>query len=129
MADKHIYETLREMIENEIDTITKKGALDEKSLMCLDKLVDIRKDLMEIEGGNADSGQSYIGGNRNSYGSSRSYGNSGNYQRYGGSYRGGNSYRGYSRDGGDMIDRLEEMMDQATTEREREAIRRCMESM
>lgn len=31
--------------------------------------------------------------------------------------------------GGDMIDRLEEMMDQATTEREREAIRRCMESM
>lgn len=38
--------------------------------------------------------------------------------------RGG--YGGYSRDGGDMRERLEEMMEEATTPKQREAIKRCM---
>ncbi len=38
--------------------------------------------------------------------------------------RGG--YGGYSRDGGDMMERLEEMMEEASTPKQREAIKRCM---
>lgn len=57
----------------------------------------------------------------------------------GGSYNdGGNSYaRGqrrdnmgrYSRDGGDMVRRLEQMMGEASTEKEREALRACISKM
>ena len=67
----------------------------------------------------------------------------GRYSSEGESYRGGSSYddgmsyaRGrnarrdsmgrYSRDGGDVMERLEEMMEEASTPKEREAIKRCM---
>jgi hypothetical protein len=55
---------------------------------------------------------------------------------YGTPYNDGNSYRGnrmmrdYSRDDGrSTIDRLHQMMNEAETERERDAIRRCIENM
>ena len=38
--------------------------------------------------------------------------------------RGG--YGGYSRDGDDMMERLEEMMEEASTPKQREALKRCM---
>lgn len=46
----------------------------------------------------------------------------GRYSRRGGSYRDG----GYSRDGGGVREMLEDAMEEAQTEREREAIRRAM---
>lgn len=66
------------------------------------------------------------------------YSSDGGYSEEGGSYRGGSSYArggqggnrggygGYSRDGGDMMERLEEMMEEASTPKQREAIKRCM---
>ena len=66
------------------------------------------------------------------------YSSEGGYSEEGGSYRGGSSYArggqsgnrggygGYSRDSGDMMERLEEMMEEASTPKQREAIKRCM---
>ena len=66
------------------------------------------------------------------------YSSEGGYSEEGSSYRGGSSYArggqggnrggygGYSRDGGDMMERLEEMMEEASTPKQREAIKRCM---
>lgn len=44
-----------------------------------------------------------------------------------GGSRGG--YGGYSRDGDDMMERLEEMMAEASTPKQREAIKRCMHEL
>lgn len=50
----------------------------------------------------------------------------------GGSYRrGGSSYEGYSRDGAKdyMIDKIEEMMEQAQSPKERKALQECMKNL
>ena len=66
------------------------------------------------------------------------YSREGGYSEESGMYRGGSSYArggmggmrgGYSRDGGDMKERLEEMMHEATDPKEREAIKRCMREL
>lgn len=134
MADRNsIYEDLKDMVEDEIEKITKKGELDETSLMHLDRLVDIVKDTCEIE---MSAEQGYSQRHAPYYPYSMDGGNSyqrrdsmGRYSRNN-SYRGnGNSYNGnYSRNG-DIVDRLESMMNEAQTEREREAIRRAMEQI
>ncbi len=75
------------------------------------------------EGGYSEEGGSYGGG---SYAGGRGgQGGGGNRGGQGGG-RGGSSYGGYSRDGSDMMERLEEMMEEASTPKEREAIKRCM---
>ena len=75
------------------------------------------------EGGYSEEGGSYGGG---SYAGGRGgQGGGGNRGGQGGG-RGGSSYGGYSRDGGDLMERLEEMMEEASTTKERETIKRWM---
>lgn len=124
MANQNsMYDDVRDLVETEIEKITKKSELDEKSLMYLDKLIDIEKDTYEIEMGYEQFGNGYSQGMYPYYGNSyRQNGNGRN--AYGGSYRSG----GYSRNS-DIMSRLETMMDEAQTEHERNAIRRVLESM
>ena len=91
----HTLEDLREIVTKEIDEINKKGELDENSLVCVYKLIDILKDIGEIEGQDMgysgrymmDNGNSYRGGFSNRY-SGRNRDSMGRYSKdY--SYRGG----------------------------------------
>jgi hypothetical protein len=78
-----------------------------------------------IYGTSYDGGSSYARGRmRAKRDSMGRYSRDSGYRDMGGSYRGG-----YSRDGGDMRDRLEEMMHEATDPKEREAIKRCMKEL
>lgn len=130
----HTFEDLREIVIKEIDEINKKGELDENSLACIYKLVDILKDINEIESAE-DNGYStmyrpshmdwngYRGGN--SYARNRD--SMGRYSRdYGNSYRGG-----YSRDGEreEIMAKMGHMMDTAASETERQAIQRVMNQL
>lgn len=128
------YEKLRDLLEGEIDEIVKGGSLDKEKLHCLYEMVDVIKDIGEID--DHDTGYSmgrmyydpmmgYSGANRNRDSMGR-YSRNG-YSR-GGTYSGGNSYRGYSRTG-DTMGNLQRMMDEAQTDQERDAIRRVMEMM
>ena len=115
-----IYEDLKEMVEDEIHKIVKKDDIDEPSLMHLDKLVDIAKDIDTIFAmNNYDSGSSY---GRRPYmhydDMAHSYTNRGDMGRYWGSR--------YSREG-ELVNKLHKLMDDATTEREREAIRKAID--
>lgn len=118
------YDKLHDLVDCEIDKISSKPELNDMLLANLYKLVDVKKDLFEIEememGGDNQSGNSY---------------------RYGGSYRSGGN-RGYSRRGSNMSYRydngysmdndnssyahLEEAMKHASSEQEREAIRKLI---
>lgn len=105
MADRsHIYDELREMVDTEIDAITKKGSLDEKTLMCLDKLIDIRKDLAEIGTQPFDTMRSQSG--RYDYNMA---GNGMSGRMYDRARYGRNDMYGYARDGSDMMNRMESM--------------------
>lgn len=116
-------EKIEKLLDCEIDKIGAKPELNDVSLGNLYKLVDVKKDLLEI----AEKEMELESGNSNRY-----YDNGGNsYRGSGRMYtRGGNSYRrydGYSMDGGDqMFDHLEEAMRHAGSEQEREAIRQVM---
>ena len=134
------------------------GKLSAGDLETLHKLTDTVKNIDKIEMLEGDEGYSeatdFMGEGR-MYGTSYNDGGSsyargrgrnarrdsmGRYSREGGSYRGGSSYatdgRGnrnanYSR--GDakehMLDKLEEMMEDASSEKDREAIRQCMQKI
>lgn len=135
-------DNLRELVEKEIGEIGKRGELDDMSLEHAYKLVDILKDLGEIEeqdGGYSErysgypymmeSGRSNRSGrySRDGYSMRQNRDSMGRYSReYGNSY--GNSYRGYSRDGEDIMGKLERMMDTGT-EAERQTIQRIMNQM
>lgn len=138
MAEKtRIYEDIKEMVENELSNIAKKGEIDEKCLTHLDKLVDIIKDIDTITAMKEysdDDGYStmytphyYDGGN-----SYRARDMRGRYSRddgYNMRYSRDNYSRGgYSRDG-NMRDKLERMMDEAQTQAERDAIRQALDRM
>ena len=131
MADNmRVYEDLKKMVEDEITNITKKGDLDDKCLEWLDKLVDIAKDVdtifamhdyIEDDGGYSNRAYypRYYNDDMPMHGNSyRNRDSMGRYSRN--SY---NNYRGngYSREG-NMRDRLEQMMSEATTQQERDAI-------
>lgn len=139
-------EQLKQMLTKELEEIASKGKMTAGELDTVDKLTHSLKSLETImamgeysnEGGSygGSYGRSY-GGSYNSYEGGMS--NEGSYGRgrggnsrggsYGGSYarnRGGRS-RGYSRD--NMMEELQELMEDAETEQEREAIRRCIEQM
>ena len=139
----HTFEDLREIVMKEIDEINKKGELDENSLACVYKLVDIVKDINEIEmtedGGYSTAnrmymyphtmeGNSYRGGNTNyGYGMNsyaRNRDSMGRYSR-------DNSYRGYSRDAerDEIMAKMGHMMDTAASETERQAIQRIMNQL
>lgn len=129
---KALYE-LKEKFEMELEELARKGELGAGDLELAHKLTDTIKNIdkicaLEEEGGYSEAGD-YDGGsyNRGSSYRGRRRDSMGRYSRDG---RGG-----YSRDGrmysrGDakehMMEQMEMLMDQAGSEREREAIRRCM---
>ncbi len=121
---ERVFDDLRGIVIKEMEGIVSHGELDDPSLCAVDKLVDIWKDLDEIEkneGGYSQTGRMpYMYENRGY--SSRRYG--GNYARGGGYGRDG----GYSRDSATM-DKLNRMMDEASSDVERDVIRKVMESM
>lgn len=106
------------------------------NLEVIHKLTDSIKNIKKIEMLDGDDGYSSRGywDARGTYGSDGSYDRDGSYR----SRRGTHYVRGhYSRDGGysrddaknEMMEHLEEMMGMADSEKERDAIRRCMDVM
>ncbi len=144
MKDMH---KLKEMLCEELYEYGRKGELSAGSLDVIHKLTDTIKNIAKIEMLEEESGYSERGGysGESSYegGSSgaRRRDSRGRYSRDGGSYegggssyRGGSSYeggsssrRGQSRAEGkdEMLQMIDEMMSQAETEKEREALHRC----
>ena len=119
---------LHEMVDKGLDEIMAKGSLDKETVCLAGQLVDIRKDLSTIE-----AMDEYGYSEDDGYSMARRRDSRGRYSRgsYGrlyddGSYRG--SYRGYSRDEGkqQMIDHLNRAMQSASSDHEREEIRRMI---
>lgn len=122
------YYKIKNLVNCEIDKIANRSELNESSLSNLYKLVDVLKDVTEVEekemGMNDFGGMNY----RNSYGRNwNDYGYSGN--NYGGGQ--GNSFRGYSMNDnkGVVIQHLEQAMQAAQNDHERDAIRELMNKM
>lgn len=127
---EYMYE-LKEKLCDELEEIAKKGELGAGDLEIVHKLTDTIKNLDKIEmledGGYSQAGD-WEADMRGTYGRGSSYrgrkrDSMGRYSREG---RGGRG--GYSRHDAKeaMMEQMEMLMDQAGSEREREAIRRCM---
>lgn len=117
---------LRDKLCDELDEIARKPEMSAGDLETAHKLTDTIKNIDKIEMLEEDGG----------------YSRAGDWEMEGrGSYNRGSSYRGRKRDSmgrysrwmysrGDakehMMEQMEALMDQAGSEREREAIRRCM---
>lgn len=120
---------LKEKLCEELEEIARKPEMSAGDLEAAHKLTDTIKNIDKIEMLEEDDG----------------YSRAGNWEAdMRGTYARGSSYRGrkrdsmgrYSRDGRysrhaspDMMDKLQTMMDNASTERERDAIRRLMNGM
>lgn len=141
MEQERIYDEFRDLIRRCLQDAVEMGNIEMGQIDAYDKLIDMDKDLQEIVM-NERIGEYYEDEySRNSYGGGSYRGNSyrgGGSYRTGGSYRGGNggysrnnSYRGYSREGGreEMMEKMHMMMDNASTEQEREAIRKVLETL
>ena len=131
---------LKEKLCDELDEIARKGELGAGDLEIVHKLTDTIKNLDKIEmledvGGYSQAGDWEIEGRAYNRGSS--YANRGkhyvrgHYSRDGYSNEGRGSRGGYSRHDAKeaMMEQMEMLMDQAGSEREREAIRRCMSQL
>lgn len=144
------YDNIKNMLCDELEEIAKKKELTTNSLEVLYKGIDIIKDIETIhameqeypeDGYSRDGGysQGYFGrmpyymyddgmsmSNGNSYARGRGrYANRDSMGRY--SSEGDYSREGYSRDG--MKEELRMMMDRARTDKERDALRKAMDSM
>lgn len=130
-------EDLRDMLCEELDEIARKQEMSAGDLEAVHKLTDTIKNIdkisiMEEDGEYSQAGDWEVEG-RGNYGRGNSYANRGkhyvrgHYSRDGG--RGG--MRGYSRDGARdrMMEQLESMMGDASSDKERQAIRRCIEQL
>ncbi len=141
-----VYDQIKDMLCDELEEIAKKKELTTNSLDVLYKGVDILKDISTIEameqeyGGYSNDGYSQNGysGRMPAYmyddGSSYARGRGRYAQRDSmGRYADGHDYSrdNYSRNGysGDTKEELRQMMNRASNEREREAIRKAMDSM
>lgn len=130
---------LKEKLCNELEEIARKGELGAGDLEIIHKLTDTIKNLDKIEmledGGYSQAGDWDDG--RGSYGRGSSYANRGkhyvrgHYSREGYSNEGNSSRGGYSRHDAKeaMMEQMEALMDQAESEKERQAIRRCMSQL
>ena len=130
---------LKEKLCDELEEIARKGELGAGDLEIIHKLTDTIKNLDKIEmledGGYSQEGYSREGGN--SYARGSSYANRGkhyvrgHYSREGYSNEGNSSRGGYSRHDAKeaMMEQMEALMDQAESEKERQAIRRCMSQL
>ena len=127
----YMYE-LKDKLCKELDEIARKPEMGAGDLEIIHKLTDTIKNLDKIEMLEDDGGYSQAGDweadMRGTYGRGSSYrgrkrDSMGRYSREG---RGGRG--GYSRHDAKeaMMEQMEMLMDQAGSEREREAIRRCM---
>ena len=130
---EYMYE-LKEKLCDELDEIARKGELGAGDLEIVHKLTDTIKNLDKIEmledGGYSQAGDWEMEG-RGSYNRGSSYrgrkrDSMGRYSRDGRMMRGG-----YSRHDAKeaMMDQMEDLMAQAGSEKEREAIRRCMNQL
>ena len=146
---------LREMLCKELDEIAEKGELSAGTLETVHKLTDTYKNLGKIEMLEEYDGYSQDGGDweaRGSYEGGSSYARDGrrsgmhyvrgHYSRADGmddeysmargrDSRGRYSRDGYSRAGGkqEMIEQLDDMIESAGSEREREALRKAKEKI
>lgn len=132
---KALYE-LKEKFQDELDEIARKPEMSAGDLETVHKLTDTIKNIDKICALEEDGGYSEAGDweGRSSYGRGSSYANRGKHYvrgHYSRDGRGGYSQSGYSRhdsrDG--MLMHLEDMMREAESEKEREAIRNCMEQL
>lgn len=135
---KALYE-LKEKFEMELEELARKGELGAGDLELAHKLTDTIKNIDKICALEEDGGYSEAGDweGRGSYNRGSSYANRGKHFVRGHYSRDGYSNRGYSRESGysrhdakeQMMAQLEDMMGSVSNEREREAIRRCMEQL
>ena len=136
---KALYE-LKDKLQDELDEIARKPEMSAGDLETVHKLTDAIKNIDKICALEEDGGYSEAGDweGRGSYNRGSSYANRGKHYVRGHYSRDGYSNRGdYSRDGGysrhdakeAMIEQAREMMENATTDREREAIRRFMSEL
>lgn len=135
---KALYE-LKEKFEMELEELARKGELGAGDLELAHKLTDTIKNIDKICALEEDGSYSEAGDweGRGSYNRGSSYANRGKHYVRGHYSRDGYSNRGYSRESGysrhdakeQMMAQLEDMMGSVSNEREREAIRRCMEQL
>lgn len=136
---KALYE-LKDKLQDELDEIARKPEMSAGDLETVHKLTDTIKNIDKICALEEDGGYSEAGDweGRGSYNRGSSYANRGKHYVRGHYSRDGYSNRGdYSRDGGysrhdakeAMIEQARKMMENATTDREREAIRRFMSEL
>ena len=133
---KALYD-LKEMLSAELEEIARKPEMGAGDLELVHKLTDTIKNIDKICASEEEGGYSEAGDWEGTYNRGSSYSNRGKHYVRGHYSRDGYSNRGYSRDGGysrhdakeGMMMKLGEMLDSASTEREREAIRRCMEQL
>lgn len=123
-------EELKDMLCDELEDITAQGKINAGDLDAIDKLTHSIKSIDTIMAMDEYSNDDGYMMNRNSYarGDGRGGARGGN--------RGGRGYsrRGYSRNGysygkEEMIGELQDLMEDAETDQEREAIRRCISQM
>lgn len=135
----NVFHELREMLMHELKTITEGSPLTKEKLETIDKLTHSIKSIdticaMEDKGYSRDDGNSYRNNRSyNSYADGRSMvymppmppmpNNSYGYNSYAQNGQSQNDNRG------EMMYRLEEMLKMANTDKEREAIRMCMNKM
>lgn len=106
---------LMEVFNKEVSKILEHGELNKDTLHSLYEIVDVLKDMCEIEEKDAEGGYSTRRYPHYSYN---------NYDHRGNSYN-----RPYNSYGSDRDRMMDEFMNQATTERERDLVRRIMNSM
>lgn len=131
---EYMYE-LKEKLCRELDEIARKPEMSAGDLETVHKLTDTIKNIDKIdmlEDDGYSQGGDWEADMRGSYGRGNSYrgrrrDSMGRYSREGSSRNRG----GYSRDGSKdrMMEHLEEMMQEAGSEKEREAIQRCMRQL
>ena len=126
---------LKEKLCDELEEIARKGELGAGDLEIIHKLTDTIKNLDKIEmleEGEYSQARDWDMGNRTVYDNGNSYANRGKHYVRGHYSRERRDSRGrYSREGAkdQMMEQMEEMMDSATTDREREIIRRAMDQL
>lgn len=136
---KALYD-LKNKLQDELDEIARKPEMSSGDLETVHKLTDTIKNIDKICALEEDGGYSEAGDweGRGSYNRGSSYANRGKHYVRGHYSRDGYNNRGdYSRDGGysrhdakeAMMEQAREMMENATTDREREAIRRFMSEL
>lgn len=129
---------LKEKLCDELEEIARKGELGAGDLEIVHKLTDTIKnidkiDMLEDDGysqaGYRDGGSSYNRGS--SYANRGKHYVRGHYSRDGYSMEGRGNRGGYSRHDAKeaMMEQMEMLMEQAGSEREREAIRRCISQL